>query len=180
MWEPVLQQSPTPKVHVDPLASILHDSRTGHCTTCTRSFTTSSPCEVSMSDGLAKTAKSSRSRAACDSCKCVSASRSAYSVDPRELTCAFVSVHRSTKQRCDGPSVIPCRRCQLYGFACAYSTAPPTSRKTAKVLAASAPSVSTATAPLIGLTQANVGLDAGTNTLCVRLVALPRPEVLVG
>ncbi|BGP31569.1 hypothetical protein JCM10296v2_003341 [Rhodotorula toruloides] len=93
-----------------------------------------------MSDGLAKTAKSSRSRAACDSCK-------------------------STKQRCDGPSVIPCRRCQLYGLQCLYSAVPAPSRKTAKVLAASAPSSSSGVAPVLPVAQANVGLDAGANML---------------
>lgn len=53
MREPVLQQSPTPKVHVDPLASILHDSRTGYCTTSARS---SSPSRAgdSRHDGRAR------------------------------------------------------------------------------------------------------------------------------
>ncbi|GAA6013930.1 hypothetical protein JCM10207_000172 [Rhodosporidiobolus poonsookiae] len=73
-----------------------------------------------MSDLAAK--KTTRSRAACDGC-------------------------RSTKQRCDGPSVVPCRRCQLYNLACIY-TQPEKKAKSAKVAAASAPALVPVHAPL--------------------------------
>ncbi|ORY88171.1 hypothetical protein BCR35DRAFT_302110 [Leucosporidium creatinivorum] len=69
-----------------------------------------------MSDPTGKAARVARSRAACVGC-------------------------RSTKQKCDGPNVIPCRRCQLYGIECEYppSSGPAPSKPAARPAAPSAP-----------------------------------------
>ncbi|GAA6013931.1 hypothetical protein JCM10207_000173 [Rhodosporidiobolus poonsookiae] len=97
-----------------------------------------------MSDNTAAK-KATRSRAACDGC-------------------------RTTKQRCDGPSVVPCRRCQLYGLACTY-TGPDKKVKSAKVAAAAAPAHASASTsqpgsvqqqqspPLLPLQPASAGLS---------------------
>ncbi|KAM0787331.1 hypothetical protein ACM66B_003420 [Microbotryomycetes sp. NB124-2] len=66
-----------------------------------------------MSDPMGKQARVARSRAACAGC-------------------------RATKQKCDGPSQIPCRRCQLYNIPCEYPPPNP-SNQAARLAATSAP-----------------------------------------
>ncbi|BGP47584.1 hypothetical protein JCM10450v2_003447 [Rhodotorula kratochvilovae] len=88
--------------------------------------------------GLTKT-KASRSRAACDPCRLV-------------------------KQKCDGPSMIPCRRCQLYSLQCSYAIGNPSgAKKTAKLTAAAVGSG--AATPPLQFPQTPAHLDQGTNNL---------------
>ncbi|GAA6056662.1 hypothetical protein JCM3770_006334 [Rhodotorula araucariae] len=86
-----------------------------------------------MDDAQLTKAKANRSRAACDPCRLV-------------------------KQKCDGPSMVPCRRCQLYSLACSYSmSASAGVKKSAKLVAA--------TTPTLPLQQSPTTLDQGTNNL---------------
>ncbi|GAA5917354.1 hypothetical protein JCM8208_007397 [Rhodotorula glutinis] len=87
-----------------------------------------------MDDSGITKGKAMRSRAACDPCRLV-------------------------KQKCDGPSMIPCRRCMLYSLPCTYAVgAPAGQKKTAKVTTALG-------APTQPLHQGHAQLDTSTNTL---------------
>ncbi|GAA5838209.1 hypothetical protein JCM9279_004157 [Rhodotorula babjevae] len=68
-------------------------------------------------------------------------------------------------QKCDGPSMIPCRRCMLYSLPCTYAHgASASQKKTAKVATASAPTT-TAPQPLQLASSGQAQLDAPTNSL---------------
>ncbi|GAA5941475.1 hypothetical protein JCM3775_004935 [Rhodotorula graminis] len=68
-------------------------------------------------------------------------------------------------QKCDGPSMIPCRRCMLYSLPCTYAVgAAAGPKKTAKVAAALAPTASTMQ-PLRQASTSQAQLDTPTNNL---------------
>ncbi|SGZ28445.1 BQ5605_C027g10338 [Microbotryum silenes-dioicae] len=72
-----------------------------------------------------KQLRTSRSRAACAGC-------------------------RATKQKCDGPSRIPCRRCELYGLACEYPPVqlPPKPSANPRAAGSAAPAVASTSSSL--------------------------------